>query len=113
MFLKPLSTIRHKIYTPADVRNELMISNERPSSPRQQPDSPPKPLDSRRTPKSLVAAALRCAFALKILQQRCWRRFLNKETRRAGESATWFHGFLIEIGIGAKITRSACAGFVP
>ena len=44
MFREPLPTIRHKIYTPADVRNEPMISNERPSPfkglPQMQPRSP-------------------------------------------------------------------------
>ena len=76
MFRETLPTIRHKIYTPADVRNELMISNERPSPFKSWAQMQPHPPVQEDTLKSAQVQIERKTIAF-ILKENPRGRFLR------------------------------------
>jgi hypothetical protein len=74
--MKALPIIRHLIYTPADVRNELMISNERPSPFKGLPQMQPRPPVQEDTLKSGQVQIERKTIAF-ILKENPRGRFLR------------------------------------
>jgi hypothetical protein len=85
--MKLLPTIRHEIYTPADVRNELMISNERPSPFKGLPQMQPRPPVQEDTLKSGEVQIERKKFVL-ILKENPRGRFLRIIEEAAGRNTS-------------------------